>query len=180
MEFTTENEIWKPCPEPFDRFEASSFGRVRFWSNPPRKLEELKDWRVIVTFRDLERWWKNKKLSVNRLVYCSMYELPLDYPMFIYHKDWNKKNNNILNLMEWTLSDMAYNKKDRWTLKIPIPNKLTKEQREKIKKEYIKFSREKWWNALWKKYWVSDTAINDIILWKSRTKDFDENYLMQK
>lgn len=162
---------------PFWRFHISREWRIKWRDNPVRKIEKLQDWRWVVTLRDLNRMWKNRKVVIAREVY-RLWVWPIKEWEYVYHIDWNMDNNVPENLAIWDMYDMTANKKSRWKLHHQINMKLSASDVKKIRKEYKKkkwpYDRKISCRTLAKKYKISPQTISSVVCmttWKkNRTK----------
>ena len=91
-------EIWKPV-QGFDRYEVSSFGRVRsHYFVPPLILSCAKTDKGYPSV-DLRLNGSRNNFAVHRLVAVAFVSNPSNKPQ-VNHKDSNRANNHYLNL-EW-------------------------------------------------------------------------------
>jgi len=162
--------------EPYERYSVSDQWEIKFWNNAPRKLEKLTDGRVIFTVRNLITK-KNKKHSLGRTVFCVFNNLSYTDKRQVYHINWNSKDNRLENLGLWFHKKVAENRKANGRDFIGAPNaKVTFQQAEEIRERYKIAKEEKTkpfsYKILWEQYGVSRSAVQSIVLNRSRTKDF--------
>lgn len=119
------DEIWKPVE--FDgikrdeNYEISNYGRVRHFK------KEFENWKVLKTsnqkkdgtgyvyfrFKSDRESGKPMTKAIHRLVAVAFLGNPSDESDFVIHKDYNKSNNNVINLKWVTRAELVvHNKKN--------------------------------------------------------------------
>lgn len=106
---------------------------------------------------------KDETHRVHRLVAEAFIDNP-EGKETVNHIDGNKQNNNVLNL-EWSNRSEQMVHAYKNNLKVPVHTnrKLTDEQAEAIRKEYVRQSKEHGTVALAKKYGVNNSTIGMIV-----------------
>lgn len=163
-------EVWKDVKGFEGAYMISNLGRVR---SIPRKGTRRNEIRAISYTHDgyakvrLIYKGKDKTARIHRLVAEAFIPNP-ENKETVNHIDGNKKNNNVNNL-EWAdrheQLKHAYKNKLKKPMKgVLSPNaKLTIEQVEAIRNEYVPRSREHGTVALSKKYGVNNSTIGDVV-----------------
>lgn len=163
-------EVWKDVPGFEGAYQISNHGRVR---SIPRRGTRLKEIRTISYTRDgyarIRLIFKEKDVTVriHRLV-AEAFIPKVEGKDTVNHIDGNKLNNHAENL-EWAdRSEQMFHAYSN-DLKKPMCGetngnaKLTAEQVEAIRKEYVRYSKEHGTVALGKKYGVNNSTIGAIV-----------------
>lgn len=163
-------EVWKDVAGFEGAYQISNHGRVR---SIPRQGTRTKEIRTICYTRDgyarIRLLFKGKDVTVriHRLV-AEAFVPRVEGKDTVNHIDGNKLNNRADNL-EWAdRSEQMYHAYDN-DLKKPMRGenngnaKLTAEQVEAIRKEYVRYSKEHGTVALGKKYGVNNSTIGAIV-----------------
>lgn len=156
----------RPLEKPHHRYQISQYGRIRYGNNSPRKKEM--SWQrdrqraVTATIRLLQSK-KSIKINIARAVY-RLYIGEIPVWMEVIHKDWNRWNNHIDNLILWNDRDTNFNAFINWLNKLTPPIKkrnISNKVCNKVSKEYNKWNTTQ--TKLAKKYKLSQSSINRII-----------------
>ena len=172
-----DKEIWKDIEGYEGIYQVSNWGRVRSLDRFVNAKGNSKEFKKGIIFK-LSKTRKGylcatlsnghaKKKTVHRLVAQAFIPNPMNKPQ-VNHIDGNKINNKADNL-EWVTGKEnvwhAVNNKLMYGLSGQYNSqaKLTNEQAEQIRKEYIPYSKEYNQCGLARKYGVSQCAIYRII-----------------
>lgn len=177
------DEIWKKLiypniPDKLNRFEISTHGRLK-----NKKTKYVYTPNILNTGYCSVRTTlgsKNNKIHIliHKAVAYTFLDNPDDLPE-INHKDGNKENNNVNNL-EWCTShenqqhkyDIGLFDKNKITGENNHSSKLTWDDIEYIRSNYIKNSREFGSRPMARKFNVSHAAILSVI--KNKTWEFNK------
>lgn len=103
-------EIWKIIGNGYERYEVSSYGRIRSFAQDSvnGKIKEgYPDHKGYMKIRLYNRNGESKFFPIHRLVAEAFIENPHNFP-FINHKDEDKSNNHVENL-EWCTNEYNIN-----------------------------------------------------------------------
>ena len=171
------DEVWKDISGFEGRYQVSSIGRIRSYArarySEPKILKQFydSDGYCCVNLCDAKNGIKGKLTKIHRLVAKAFIDNPNKLPE-INHKDENKRNNRVENL-EWCTTQYNLTYGNRLNCARGSNNyhsRLTQEQVDEIRRDYIKGDREYGQSALGKKYGVSHGSIAAVVNYKSWTQ----------
>ena len=165
-------EVWKDIAGYEGAYQISNLGRVKSLPRQGTRSTKEKIRAISLTHDGYERIrlifkGKDETKRVHRLVAEAFIPNP-EKKETVNHIDGNKLNNSVSNL-EWTDRHEQMHHAYKNNLKKPMGGssngnaKLTQEQVEAIRKEYIPYSKEHGTVALGKKYGVNNSTIGNVV-----------------
>ncbi|MFD0768883.1 NUMOD4 motif-containing HNH endonuclease [Bacillus sp. CGMCC 1.60114] len=176
-----DREIWKPIKNFEEKYEVSNFGNTRtiagvFDRKRDEKIIKVRKRSKVLKLIDHINGYKYVNLSdakhhyVHRLV-AEAFIPKEEGKNFVNHIDGNKSNNCIDNLEWCTHKENLRHARDKQLLRVKGESnpsaKLRKEDIEYIRKHYIPYDRKFGGGALARKFGVSVSTINLVVLRKN-------------
>ena len=156
-----QEEIWKDVPLYEWLYKVSSYWRVisRKWEIMKPQKNSAWYLRIILCIN-----WTKKRAFVHRLVIENL--LWLDYWKIVNHKDWNRLNNNILNLEYTTKSWNFWHADSIWLIRRFYwkDNPCSK----KVSSYDLDMNLIKTYESVWEAHritWINSSGISKVCNW---------------